>query len=147
MSIRDTLRNSPVVGIAVAVVLIIVALTILMRSGPDAQQVGQWYYDLSAGELVTGGAEPPSPSAVSARVFGCNQCGDDAFVGYLEKPNPDPPPVPEGQPNNPMRNVLVAAVPEVDAEVAWIVGSEPAARNITSYPAQKCGQRFRECLP
>lgn len=147
MSLRDTLQSSPVTGIVVVGAILLLAVIILARSGPETATYTSWYYDLESQQQVKGGAKPPSATALPARVFGCGGCDGELFVGYLEMSNPDPPPPSPDRPMDPSVHTLIAAVPEPGAQPQWHVGGTAEARAIVEAPAARCEQRYRECLP
>jgi hypothetical protein len=97
MSIGETLNRNPAIGIGIAVVVLIIAAVIFMRStgvGESAQVIEQrYFYDLTTGELVALPNEPApvttasGSSAVWANVYACGSCDNesDRFIAYLEK--------------------------------------------------------------
>lgn len=147
MSGITRLRLTPKVGSAVAAVLLLLAMTLYLSSGPEAPTVVAWYYDLETGEHLKGGTRPPVAHTVMARVFSCGDCGGELFVGYLEMSNPNPAPPSLDQPDDSSRNTLISAVPSPGNEPRWIPGNMPAARAIVETPLRRCGQSYRECLP
>lgn len=95
MGLREQLSEKPVIGIALALIVITGALWyITAQSGTKRAMNQAWYYDLDAGERFAGevGQVPPfttaaGHTAVRAAVFTCGECADKAshYLAYLEK--------------------------------------------------------------
>lgn len=99
--LRSWLDRHPAAGTLAAIVLLIVSLTAIAFAvkGPSKQRKGMYYYDLADGTLFVerGGqltpltrSDPDNPTGVTAHVFSCSSCDNEAdrFIGYLTKHNP-----------------------------------------------------------
>jgi hypothetical protein len=158
MSIRDNFQNHPVVTVLVcAIVAIMAVLVVVNKSGSSGTTPPRvaWFYDLSTGRLFTAdrGEVPPltvdGSTAVRARVYGCNGCGEgDRHVVVIEK-YPDavaeelrvPPPADDSSPEANaytsrrerlrVEAMLIAAPPRTPGEqVAWTPLNSPQAQSI-----------------
>lgn len=147
MRLRDTVRSWPPLGIAIVAVLLLVAVVVFMRSCYTEPAYTSWYYDLESGQTMKGGTRSPTSTAVPARVFACGECDGTAFVGYLEKSNPNPPTPSVHRPVDSAAYTLVATVPDRGTQPQWHVGTTREARTVLAAPTQRCGDVYRECLP
>lgn len=158
MSIRDKIQNHPVVAVLLcAIVAIVAVLAAVNNSGSSGSTPPRaaWFYDLSTGRLFTAdrGAVPPfainGSTAVRARVYGCEGCGEgDRHVVVIEK-YPDtvaeelrvPPPVDasgrdadaytDRRDRLRVESLLIAAPPRTGGEqIVWMPLNSPAARAI-----------------
>jgi hypothetical protein len=167
MGLQQTIAEKPIVGIAIAVVLLGATAVVWMRqsSGPSGAGV-RYFYDLDSGDIVTFKADGEMPpvtlesgsSGVTAHLFSCGACGKDNFVAYLEMytdaykqavmrhGSSDQPAGPLIPPRN---GRLVAAVPDNGANPVWLEYESSQGLALIRAAAQRCDNdsRATECLP
>lgn len=95
MSIRDVVQKSPAVSILACVIIFGAAVLLTARNATPAGSTPApqvWFYDLSTGQLITKDRQSVPPinadgsTAVRARVYGCDGCGEgDRHVVVIEK--------------------------------------------------------------
>lgn len=147
MGIREKLKETPALGIGVAVVLVGLAIFLSTRPKESAAYGGQWYYNLEAGGTeVVKTEETPGPrtlpsgkAGVPARVFGCSGCEGETFVGYLEKYT--------SREDGPGVSQSIAAVPKLGEEPQWVNPNSAAGQQIVQMPDRRCGKPARQCQP
>lgn len=134
------LRDKPAVGIAAAVVLLLVAAVLVFKPAPPRGDAGVYYYDLATAKRIAGsrtappdGMDPP----VIANVFSCGACdGEQAFVGWLEEIGVD------------SADRRVAALPDAGATPQWVaVTSDEAAALMASVNEACDGDKAVLCTP
>lgn len=144
MGLRDGINQKPIVGVVLVAIVLVVAVTIIARSGNTTPRVPEqrYLYDLDAGALVVGDVSElaSNTSRVAARVYSCSSCADETkrFVAMLEKPNPSAN-LEAGE--NPR---LIRAV---DGE-KWVTPNSDTGMKIAMQADEKCGGMPRsECYP
>jgi len=150
MSLREKIKESPVLGVGLAVMLLGLAAFMFARPGSGAAAGGRWYYDLASGKteaVQTDGVPGPRPLSssamgVPARVFSCAQCDGETFIGYIEKYTA------EESGGTPGFARMVAAVPKQGEEPKWFAAESAQGSQVTRAPQQRCGgEAYRECRP
>ncbi|MAE68166.1 MAG: hypothetical protein CMJ18_28280 [Phycisphaeraceae bacterium] len=92
MKIREWLNDNSAVATILAVLVLIAALTYLIRSntsgGKGNRPKAQYFFDEASGELVEAPITELAPDdggRVKAIVYSCSDCGADPQVAWLEK--------------------------------------------------------------
>ena len=97
MSLGEMLNKNPMIGVGVAVVILVVAGVIVMRStgiGDSPNILKQrYFYDMTSGDVIVMDNVPApvtadsGSTAVWAAVYTCGSCDNESerFVGYLQK--------------------------------------------------------------
>jgi hypothetical protein len=157
----NILRDKPVIGVAVIVIVVAAVVYINMDRG-GGPTTGRWFYDMTTGDLVQVATSDPPPitldnghEAVWAHVFACGNCGnaDQRFIGYLEKfnasvggdisasANPDSPLTPAT--DEPGARSRIASPDKPDE---WFAGNSPQAMAVRNGLIQRCpGGRPKPC--
>ncbi len=161
MSLSDVIsQNKTALGIIALAIIVIVGMQLLGGKGESATSGGLWYYDLDTAELVPHTASEPSPvtlpsghAAVLAHVFGCDGCGGNTFLGYLERLDPAAKAQRVAQvdagPMDLRRGQQVAVDPKfTGGKLDWVGVDSPDASAVMAASNQcESGQRVKECLP
>lgn len=102
MQLRELANNNTAVVTIGAIVVLVVALTILWRQiaggGPGSADYQAYYVDLNTGQIITANANQHSPIDLSSEggdpglaaraiVFACGECANeqDRFIAWVEK--------------------------------------------------------------
>lgn len=138
------LSDKPIVGI-VAVIIVLVAAALMLRSKPSPVSDHLYYYDLKTGEIFSAMKQAPpidAPSGdrgVKAAIYSCGACEPGAWsVLWLETY--------EGEPD--AGNHRVAAIPEAGGEPQWFGMLSDNAGVLTGKANTLCdGQAATLCMP
>jgi hypothetical protein len=168
---REWLNNNSAVVTVVAVVILIISLAVIIwynQRGPSQPgQIAVYYYDLSAGKLITAKQNDIPPidiksgagMGVKAYVYSCGECSDASkrFVGYLEKLTDEAKKARLEQIANPnaasgaRRRDLTNAGTMIrrEKEGEWVAIDSDEGRAILNELREKCatGETLRQCLP
>ena len=97
MSAREWLNHNAVVSTGAAVLLLVVAMTVLISQLYRSNDRGVYHWDLDADTAFVHTPDPEglavtAPSGgrgVAAHLYTCGDCTPDEWFGYLEKYDPD----------------------------------------------------------
>lgn len=156
MGLGEMLRDKPMVGIALAVVMLLLAGVMTMR-GRGGKGL-QFHYDLQSGELVAFAAREAPPvtlpsgnKGVLAYVFACGDCAsNEQFVGYLLMYSEDAKRqlMTEAQGPAEQLSPLIARKPESPGEEpVWVSAQSRQGGAIIQTAYERCGgSGVRECF-
>lgn len=157
MSLMDKIRSTPATGIVFAVVLLALAGLIFWQQNRRPKPPQQWYYDLTANELITvAGQDGASPitlpsghEAVSAVMFACGSCEDKSqhFVGYLSKVEFVPLRGAGGQPTGLGDEMVPLSTVRNLEEDRWFNSQTPEGQRIVQAAQARCQGRAKTCDP
>jgi hypothetical protein len=143
--------------IPLAVVIIVFAWMRTYRTIVPAK-AGDYYYDLSTGDLFvaaggpTGVVDSPAGNeAVKAAVYACGDCNDETnrFVAYLEKATPEAieqlsRPMAERTDPGAIDSGMWVSLPDTPPQ--WIIASSPQAQMIRDAPYGQCAATQQQAV-
>lgn len=171
MGIREALQRSPVISVAIVIVLLAIAVGALVtqirsrRPGVVTFDRPLYYFDLGTSQLFTASSKqvppiagPSGKQAVRAVVFACGQCeqASQRRIAHLVKHTDDAKARLEAAQGRPtaqlldevsMTGTMVALVPET-GEPAWFSMNTPQGMTIAENYLSRCpGGNLAVCEP
>lgn len=155
------LRDKPVVGVIVAVIILAVSALLITRT-TGGETIEGYYYNLETGDLITAPRDATADAAGGPRayVFTCSSCDTDRQVVYIEKLTPEAQrmqatyrPSPDPAKEAEYRSVMeaghqVAPPPAAGAQPNWQPYFSPEGQALVNTSRTLCaGSAAQACMP